>query len=474
MDAEAFIEEIRSNTSQDFGNSYRLFGDSYSLHNQFYKWMTRNPSFARLLGAALQDNTSIVTMQVSLAMLACTNSKDSNDGFYNPLLEFVRNSTCLQEFSFELMERYVDDEDVELLPTIAEAVAANSSITKLELMFFLDSNAYRDNIHEMVAQLTHRQHPETLQELHWSFGMAESNEHEPSIPLALGTLFQTRSTNLKKLRLWNVRIDAEICTTVLESWQTSFATRAETVILDECAFTREGSERFGELLQTSKQNEISRGSTVNGAVVHVRLETGVSGRSLCTLPFSFHCMFLVSTTGRIRVDELQSDILSRVHLPVLAHYLPHALYLQKLCLNVDTDGITEDWNADDEERVRESCGLSAEAFQFPMSALCQQVLVGIRRNGSLTRFELSPEDGVETEFFSTAMERKLDAYLDRNRFLPQLLSDPATDIELVPCLFAAATMARAMAPTNLLIGLSTAKLLLGPLETNRDSKRCCA
>jgi hypothetical protein len=436
---------------RDFGNSYRLFGDSYSLHNQFYKWTTRNPSFARRLGAALQHNTSIATMQVTLAMLACataTRDASETESLYNPLLDFVRNSTCLQEFSFELMERYVEEDDVQLLPSIAEAVATNSSITKLDLMFFLDSDAYRDNIDEMVAKLAHRRCPETLQELHWSFGYAESNEHEPSIPMALSTWFLTRSTNLKKLRLWNVRIDAEICTTVLESWQTSFATRAETVILDECAFTREGSERFGELLQTSKQNEICRGSTGNGAVVHVRLEKGVSSRALCTLPFSFHCMFLVSTTGRIRVDELQSDILSRVHLPVLAHYLPQALYLQKLCLHVDTDGITEDWNAHDEERVRESCGLSAEAFQFPMSALCQQGLVGIRRNGSLTRFELSPEDGVETESFSTAMECKLDAYLDRNRFLPQLLSDPATDIELVPCLFAAATMVRTMAPTN--------------------------
>jgi hypothetical protein len=485
MDAEAFIEDIRSNAAEDFGDSYRLFGDTYSLHNEFYKW-TRNPSFARRLGEALRGNTSIASMQVSMAMLACATSHDESDTdcLYNPLLEYVQNSTRLGEFSFEFMERYVDNEDVELLPTIAEAVATNSSIAKLELMFFLDSDAYRNNINEMVALLVLRQHPETLQELIWGLGFVDDDQHEPSIPMALETLFQVRSTNLKILRLWNVEINAEICSTLFETWQTSFATRAETVILNECEFTHEGSERFGKLLQTSKQNEICRGTNDHGdgAVVRVSLEMGDSGRSMCTLPSSFHSAFLVSTTGRIRVYELQSDIMFNLHLPILAHYLPCALYVQKLRFNMHTERENGSWTADDEERLRQSCELSAEAFQFPMPVLCHQALSGIRCNGSLTAFELSPHEDAgidsDTEFFSATMERKLDAYLDRNRFLPRLLSEAATDIGLVPSLFAAATMAQSMAPTNLLIGLSkprspTGELLLGP-RTICDAKRCNA
>jgi hypothetical protein len=478
MDAEAFIEEIRNNAAQDFDDR-----DWYRLHNRLSKW-TRNPSFARRLGEALQGNTSIATMHVSLAMLACVTSYDASEGFYNPLLEYVRNSARLQEFSL-FSEEDLSAERVQLLPKIAEVVATNSSITKLEFKWILESNsAYRDNINEMVALLVqvHRQHPETLQELYW--GLCASGLPEPSIPMALETLFQVRSTNLKKLSLWNVEINAEICTTLLATWQTSFATRAEKVILSECVFTHEGSERFGELLQTSNQSEITRGANDdgNGGVVGVYLGKGESNRSMCTLPSSFHRAFLVSTTACIRVYELRADIMFHLHLPILAHYLPSALFVQELYFDMYTKRTSGPWTPDDEERLRESCGLSVEAFQFPLPVLCRQVLDAIRCNGSLIVFELYPHEDEEsardTTFFSAAMERQLDAYLNRNHFLPILLSDATTDIALVPSLFAAAAMAQSMAPTNILIGLSkprspTGELLLGP-RTVRDDKRCSA
>jgi hypothetical protein len=301
--------------------------------------------------------------------------------------------------------------------------------------------------------------------------------------MTLGTFFEERSTNLKVLRLWNVEIDAECCNQLFETWQTLYAARAEKVIVKDCAFTYEGSLHFGKLLESSIQREILRGGENicgSGAVVNVHLETSESSNvaGLCSLKYSFQSLFLVSTTGRIRICELHMNIMSHVHLPILANYLPYALYLQRLCLVEDRTELTQEWSADDEKRARDSCGLSVEAFQFPMSALYQQVLDGIRCNGSLTRFKFSQEN-VEETFFSAAMERKVGAYMLRNRLLPGILSTAETDVTLLPTLFAAAIFARTMAPTNLLLALSkarspTGEFLLGPLQGNRSTKRCNA
>jgi hypothetical protein len=123
------------------------------------------------------------------------------------------------------------------------------------------------------------------------------------------------------------------------------------VIIEECAFTSEGSERFGKLLESSKRHEICRGENDrNGAVVNVGVEKSDYGPSICALPFLFHGMFLVSTTGRIRLYKLHTDIMSHLHLPILAHYLPSALYVEKLHFNMYTESTSGSWSADDEER----------------------------------------------------------------------------------------------------------------------------
>jgi hypothetical protein len=442
-DDETFIGQIHNNTVENFSDR---------LHNNFVQW-TRKESFARRLGAALQNNTSIDSLKVTVDLLYRTTLVETSgsERFYNPLLDYVRNSACLQDFSFWFLERYAENSNVQLLDKVAEAVATNSSITKIELLCFMDSDDYRDDMNEIIAQLSRRRHVESLQELSWGLGLVDANELESSIPMALGTFFQARSTNLKVLRLLNVKIDAECCNRLFGTWQTSYAARAEKVILEDCVFTYEGSEHFGKFMESSNQREILRGGESNcgnGAVVNVHLETRESSNAAgtCAFPSCFQSLFLVSATGRIRVRELHMNIMSHVHLPILAHYLPKALYLQGMFLVVDRTELTEEWSEDDEKRARDSCGLSAEAFQFPLSALCQQVLDGIRCNGSLTRFELSPEENVEATFFSAAMERKLDAYLARNRIISCLLSAAETDIALLPTLFAAAVVARTMRP----------------------------
>jgi hypothetical protein len=477
-DVETFIAQIHNNAVDDFSDR---------IHNNCVRW-TRDESFARRLGTALQHNTSIDFLKVTVDLLNRTTLHEAggSEHFYNPLIDYVRNSTSLHDFSFWFEERSVENANVhcQLLTKIAEAVATNSSITKLELMCFMDSDDYRDDMNEVIAQLACRHHLETLQEIQWGLCFVDANELESSIPMALDTFFRARSTNLKMLRLWNVEIDAECCNHLFGTWQTSYAARAEMVILEDCVFTHDGSEYFGKLMESSRQHEILRGDKSgcgNEAVVNVHLEMSESSNAadICALPSCFQSLFLVSTTGRIRVCELHMNIMSRVHLPILAHYLPYALYLQRLFLVVDRTELTEEWSADEEKRARDSCGLSAEAFQFPISVLCQQVLDGIRCNGSLTRFELSPEGNVAAHFFSAAMERKVDAYLGRNRIISCLLSAAETDIALLPTLFAAAIVARTMAPTNLLIGLSTARsptgeLLLGPRQGSRSTKRCNA
>jgi hypothetical protein len=156
----------------------------------------------------------------------------------------------------------------------------------LELMCFMDSVEYWDDMNEVIAQLACRHHLETLQEIKWGHFFVDGDESP--IPMALETFFCTRSTNLKMLRLLNVEIDAECCNHLFGKWQTSYAARAETVILEDCVFTYDGSECFGKLMESSRQREILRGGksgcgNVDVVNVHLEMSESANAAGICAL-----------------------------------------------------------------------------------------------------------------------------------------------------------------------------------------------
>jgi hypothetical protein len=113
-----------------------------------------------------------------------------------------------------------------------------------------------------------------------------------------------------------------------------------------------------------------------------------------------------------------------------------------------------------------------------LSTIPKILVEGVKQNGSLHVFEglvcgeWSPVGGTRPKsLFSPDMHRKIQAYLDRNRELPKVLSNlvDTTDESvqnngdavassphqrMVPDLLAAATMVPRMAPTHFLKGLA--------------------
>jgi preprotein translocase subunit Sec63 len=100
-DAETFIAQLYNNTVENFNER---------LHNNYVQW-TRDESFARRLGAALQDNTNIDFLKVTGDLLNRTTLVEprGSEYCYNPLLDYVRNSAHLQDFSFWFKERYAEN-----------------------------------------------------------------------------------------------------------------------------------------------------------------------------------------------------------------------------------------------------------------------------------------------------------------------------------------------------------------------------
>jgi hypothetical protein len=66
----------------------------------------------------------------------------------------------------------------------------NSSISKIELICFMDSDDYRDDMDKIISQLARRHHLESLQELSWGLCFVDVNELESSIPMTLGTFLK--------------------------------------------------------------------------------------------------------------------------------------------------------------------------------------------------------------------------------------------------------------------------------------------
>jgi hypothetical protein len=126
-------------------------------------------------------------------------------------------------------------------------------------------------------------------------------------------------------------------------------------------------------------------------------------------------------------------------LPLLLNYLPQCALLKNLHLNIPVD-------------KQEAILASLRATQ-PNASLLQ----AIRQNGSLQHIHLFDDDSAALNSDGVVL-RRLDAILDRNRRLPQVVQTLSSeDSKNLPVLFDVARHAPRTAPNMILLGLLALK-----------------
>lgn len=436
----------------------------------------------RRLGAALLGNPSCTLQFLDLRAKDLLVARSSTSEDY-PLLEYLGTNQCkLMKLGLNCHE--LPDAVQPFLRHVPNALVANRSLTMLKMDFsqyndvavglsktFLDGLALRPTGTLQVLELTLEPGYESTVKV---------------LQQVLSHYFQTCRTNLRKLILHGMVLNMKSCELLFVALQASTnKSRAESLEFRHCAFDRKATELLGKLLQSET---IQQGS----GAVEVSIYTLYGFMFEYSLPPCLLGFFRIPVHGRIRVRELDLEWTPKLHLLILAYFLPKSLYLRKLVLS-RMEGATDD----DKKRLRGACKryIPALFLNIPMSLRTRELLDAIRQNGSLHSIVFC--DAQDKRLFSSAAaKRNLHAYLTRNRELPRILSHICCDhsekhkgasvratssahsttnsnVELLPQLVLAASMAPAFAPTNVLIGLAAAAECMRESRPRRPAKRRC-
>jgi hypothetical protein len=315
---------------------------------------------------------------------------------------------------------------------LAQAICASPSLETLHLHNLKDSNLSQGLTNDLLDGLGRYSTSTTvLREL--ELGGREQLPIAPRIgmPLALPRLLQSQTSNLRVLKLCRLHIDTS--TFLLPN--TMYRYRVADMVTDV---------------------HIVEGQTVYNTDDLLRL--------VVSDPMQI-------AAGAIRVRTLDFQVPGLAQLQAVASSLPQSVFLTTLRVRYRPN----EYNSPNDVRLQwhvpEDNGTAA-LLNIP-----KLLVQGLKQNGSLTVLEGRVDSAWQGHsIFSTRRQRKVQAYLDRNRLLPDVLGhlggsgaiddptnedthneateeDNAAPLSIAPALFVAAIMAPRMAPTNVLRGL---------------------
>jgi hypothetical protein len=468
------------------------------------------------LGAALLHNTVVTYLELNVMYLAgkydetnhsmTVNTLRSHTNDLVPLFNYLRTTSSLEQLTF-LGRGSRQDHPVsrQVLEDILDAVAQNphrlalcchtwmplvalakflkvtSSVHRLDLQVDLDG--FDDSVRQLLPEAFGIN--KSLEELR-IVGIEASNKDivgailerlaghsklrvlllkftsSAPLPLALSTLLQPSFSKLEEVTLIGLRRAVWKCLNLgLETG------RIPKLNLIDCPFEKREAKAFLEWMQSCSRRPFQ--------VTDLSIHHCSSMEDCMTEPPFLSLLFSAPLQAQIRTRVLRMNCLFRVQLQAIAYYLPLSVYMRELSVYfLAYEGTLPS---------KSLMSIPAEYIEADTStsSIAGQLLEGVRRNGSLLafhfldRYSVAGKTSRNASLLSGQMNAKVQAYMERNQRIPELLCDAddhfATNVDttnhanvwLFPALFSAANAAPAMAPTNLLIGLLAFKAeLIGP------------
>jgi hypothetical protein len=333
---------------------------------------------------------------------------------------------------------YLDDSVRQLLP---EAFGSNKSLEELRIVGIEASN--KDIVGAILERLAGHSKLRSL--------LLKFTSSAP-LPLALSMLLQHSFSKLEEVTLIGLRRAVWKCLRLgLETG------RIPKLHLIDCPFDKREAKAFLEWMQSCSRTPFQ--------VTDLSIHHCLAMEDCIAEPPYVSLLFSAPPQAQIRTRVLRLNCLFRVQLQAIAYYLPQSVYMRELSIYfLAYEGTLP---------LKSLIGIPAEYLvaDTRTSSIAGQLLEGVRRNGSLETFNFLDHGSItgrsrSVSLLSVQMMAKVQAYMERNRKIPELLRDNADDyfatdmdtthqanVWLFPALFTAANAAPAMAPTNLLIGL---------------------
>jgi hypothetical protein len=330
---------------------------------------------------------------------------------------------------------YLDDSFRQLLP---EAFGNNKSLEELRIVGIEASN--KAIVGAILERLAGHSKLRVL--------LLKFTSSAP-LPLALSLLLQSSFSKLEEVTLIGLRRAVWKCLRLgLETG------RIPKLYLIDCPFEKREAKDFLEWMQSCSRTPFQ--------VTDLSIHHCLAMEDCIVEPPYLSLFFSAPTRTQIRTRVLRMNCLFRVQLQAIAYYLPQSVYMRELSIYfLAYEGTLPS---------KSLTGIPAAYVEADTStsSIAGQLLEGVRQNGSLYAFHFLDHGSAagrsgNASLLPGQMKAKVQAFVERNQRIPELLcdaddhftSDPTNqaNVWLFPALFSAANAAPAMAPTNLLIGL---------------------